>query len=170
VYIITHLSAGQGFFFCEPADGVRDVPDISLFSADVSWVHGYAVCISDPLKDFGAPCSIFPGNWIYGDGTSFAAPITAGVQALVNAAHGGRAGNPNPVFYRLARADYYAEGNIDVPCLRGTPGCYAPSGINGVLSAARTGYKPAFPAGNGWDFATGIGSVDVANLVKNWAR
>jgi subtilisin family serine protease len=177
-----------------PADGVRDLPDVSLFSADVAWGHGYALCISDPQKDFGAPCSAFPGSWIYGYGTSFAAPIMAGVQALVNTAHGGRTGNPNPVFYRLARGDYHAagnaacnstkgaavgkacifhditEGNIDVPCVPGTPDCYAPSGANGVLSTAKIRYKAAFPASTGWDFATGIGSVDVANLVKNWPK
>jgi subtilase family serine protease len=177
-----------------PADGARDLPDVSLFSADVVWGHGYVVCLSDPAHDFGSPCSSFPQAWIYGYGTSFAAPIMAGVQALVNTAVGGRRGNPNPTLYHLAAASYGAkgnagcdatkgaavgktctfqditEGNIDVPCFAGTPDCYAPSGTYGVLSTAKTGYKSAFPAGTGWDFATGIGSVNVANLVKNWPR
>ena len=41
----------------------------------------------------------------------------------------------------------------------------------GVLSSSKTRFKPAFIAGPGWDFTTGLGSVDAANLVNNpiWA-
>jgi hypothetical protein len=47
--------------------------------------------------------------------------------------------------------------------------CY--SGLPVVLPAPppnTTPYVPAFNATKGWDFATGIGSVNVYNLVTNW--
>ena len=64
-------------------------------------------------------------------------------------------------------------GDIDVDCI-GPYNCYAPPGgpgVIGVLSLSDASYKPTFKAGVGWDFATGIGTVNAANLVLNpmWA-
>ena len=56
---------------------------------------------------------------------------------------------------------------MDVNCT-GTHNCYLPSGRNGVLSTSTTSYKPAYGTTTGWDFATGIGTVNAANLVNNW--
>ena len=47
--------------------------------------------------------------------------------------------------------------------------CYLPSGTYGVMSTNNNAYAPAFATGTGWDFATGIGTVNVYNLVTNWA-
>jgi subtilase family serine protease len=177
-----------------PADGVRDLPDVSLFAAGPVWGHAYIVCFSDPAHDFKTPCSRFPSGWIYGYGTSFAAPVMAGIQALVDQAASDRQGNPAPTLYRLARGEFgntgapscdarrgmhisndcifrdVTEGDMDVPCGSGTKDCFAPSGAKGVLSRSESKYKPAFKSGAGWDFATGLGSVDAANLVAAWPR
>jgi hypothetical protein len=39
-----------------------------------------------------------------------------------------------------------------------------------VLSTSDSAYKPAYGATTGWDFATGIGSLNAYNLVfsKDW--
>ena len=37
-----------------------------------------------------------------------------------------------------------------------------------MLSTSTSSYSPAFSATTGWDFATGIGSINVYNLVTNW--
>jgi len=37
-----------------------------------------------------------------------------------------------------------------------------------VLSTSNSAYRPAYSATTGWDFATGIGTVNVYNLVMNW--
>ncbi|MBV8125952.1 MAG: hypothetical protein JO370_17975, partial [Paucibacter sp.] len=79
-----------------PRDGVRDIPDVSLFAANGVWGHYYVFCDSD-LADGGAPCSGAPSGWAGAGGTSFASPIMAGIQALVNQVHGAQ-GNPNPVY------------------------------------------------------------------------
>ena len=63
-----------------------------------------------------------------------------------------------------------ALGDMDVPCTSGSKDCYLPSGTVGVLSTSTTKYKPAFKSSNGWDFATGLGSVDAANLVGAWPK
>ncbi len=115
----------------------------------------------------------------------------AGIQALVNQRTGARQGNPNPVYYRLAAAEYgragsascnskkgdavsgscvfydITQGDIDVNCTGGTS-CYRPSGMNGVLSASSNKDKVAYGTTTGYDLATGIGSVNAYNLVINW--
>jgi hypothetical protein len=50
----------------------------------------------------------------------------------------------------------------------GTHNCYRPSGTNGVLSTSNSSYAPAYRTGTGWDFATGIGTVNAFNLVMGW--
>lgn len=84
-----------------PNDGVRDLPDVSLFAANGIWGHFYVVCYSDPTNG-GVPCVGPPFNWGGAGGTSFSSPIMAGIQALVNQKMGAAQGNPNPVYYKLA--------------------------------------------------------------------
>jgi subtilase family serine protease len=175
-----------------PHDGVRDLPDVSLFAADGVWNHAYVVCDSD-TANFGAPCVGAPSNWTFGGGTSFGTPIMAGMQALVNQVWGGRQGNPAPNYYALARLEYGRRGNQackssapggpawyctfyditvgdnDVDCT-GPYNCYDPAadqGVLGVLSLSDNSYQPAFTPNVGWDFTTGIGTVNATNLVLN---
>ena len=173
-----------------PNDGVRDTPDISLFAANGLWGHYYIMCYSD-VPNGGRSCFGAPSTWTGVGGTSVATPIMAGIQALVNQSTGSLWGNPNPVYYQLASSQYGANGNatcdatlgnatdpsctfhdvtqgdIAVNCT-GANNCFSPSGQYGVLSTSNTAYQPAYPATVGWDFATGIGSVDVSNLINNW--
>jgi subtilase family serine protease len=185
-----------------PHDGVRDVPDISMFAANGLWGHYFVICYTNP--DFGGtPCTPgHPEDWAGAGGTSFGAPIMAGVQAMINESVGTHFdGNPNFSYYALNALQHvflpgsacdsslgtsadphciYHDvtfGDIDVNCLPltdtdgtviGTFNCYIPSGTNGVLSRSNNKYDPAFPAKPGYDFATGMGSVDVFNLVRSW--
>ena len=84
-----------------PNDGVRDVPDVSLFAGTGVWGHYYVMCWSD-IRQGGASCSGDPSTWAGAGGTSFATPIMAGIQALVNQKTGSAQGNPNYVYYQLA--------------------------------------------------------------------
>jgi subtilase family serine protease len=173
-----------------PADGVRDMPDVSLFAANGVWGHYYVYCDSD-TGDQGAACTGAPSGWSGAGGTSFAAPIWAGFQALVNQHTGAKQGNPNPTFYALAKTEYgtsgsatcnsangntagsscifydVTQGDMDVNCT-GTNNCYRPSGTNGVLSTSNSSYSKAYGTNTGWDYATGIGTVNVYNLVMGW--
>jgi subtilase family serine protease len=92
-----------------PSDGVRDIPDVSLFAANGIWDHYYVVCLSDP--DYGRGCSGAPNTWPGFGGTSISSPIMASIQALVNQASGTRWGNPNPAYYAQAATEYGSGGN-----------------------------------------------------------
>ncbi len=105
-----------------PSDGVRDLPDVSVFAADGVWGHYYVYCFSDTANG-GAPCTGAPINWAGAGGTSFASPIMAGIQALVNQKMGAAQGNPNPVYYKLAASSVASSvfhsittGDIAVDC------------------------------------------------------
>src|SRR5256885_12955589 len=56
---------------------------------------------------------------------------------------------------------------MDVNCT-GTANCFLDSSAAGVLSTSNNSFQPAYAAGSGWDFATGIGTLNAANLVNNW--
>ncbi len=172
-----------------PNDGVRDLPDVSMFASDgAAWGHYAIVCYSD-LDNGGTPCTGDPGNWSGFGGTSLAAPVMAGTQALVNQTLGGKAqGNPNVVYYALAAKTpsvfhRITQGDIDVNCT-GPQNCYGFLGHvdygrggrifdttwAGALSVSDSSFTSAYSAGAAWSFANGIGSVDVNNLVTNWPK
>jgi subtilase family serine protease len=184
-----------------PNDGVRDTPDVSLFASNGFWNAYYVTCWSNPDPNVsgvagGFPCTGAPYTWAGFGGTSVSSPIMAGIQALVNQKTGSRWGNPNTVYYALARGEYGAtgstacnsalgagvsancifydvtQGDNDAVCKKsGTTAvnCYIPTGDTyGVLSTSTTVDQPAYSSTVGYDLATGIGSVNAYNLVMNW--
>jgi hypothetical protein len=111
----------QSGIFGNPADGVRDIPDVSLFASNGIWGHYMVVCWSDPsyTADGSAPCTAGkPASWSGFGGTSISSPAMASIQALVNQAHGlsSGVGNPNPTYYSIANAEFGASGK---------PTCYS---------------------------------------------
>jgi hypothetical protein len=101
--------------FGNPADGVRDTPDVSLMAGNGLWGVYYAACISDPADGTAAqgfePCGANPASWTGWGGTSVSSPIWAGIQALVNQKTGTSWGNSNYELYPLAATEYGASGN-----------------------------------------------------------
>jgi hypothetical protein len=163
-----------------PADGKRDVPDVSLFASNGFNNSFYIVCQSDET----GPCDLNTGAILGFGGTSVSSPAFAGIMALVNQKTGERQGNANYVFYKMAATttnncnsstvsstatnscifyDIPAGSTIAMPCVAGSPSCtVATAGDqNGVLSG--------FASGTGYDLATGLGSVNVENLVNQWS-
>jgi subtilase family serine protease len=167
-------------------DGVRDLPDVSMFASDgAAWGHYAVICFTDTANG-GAPCKGAPSNWAGVGGTSLATPVMAGVQALINQNTGSAQGNPNPVYYSMAASvpsAFHAvtQGDITVNC-DGPRSCFGYVGnvdygregrifattYAGALSTSSRSFAPAYGAGAHWNFATGLGSVDVNNLVTNW--
>ena len=137
-----------------PADGARDLPDVSLFAANGINGSYYAVCAAD------GDCQDTSNPQISGfGGTSVSAPAFAGIMAIVNQAYGPQ-GQANYELYPLAAKMPSAfhdiqAGTNQMPCQAGSPNC-----TNGEL----TGYA----AGQGYDLATGLGSIDANVLVTNW--
>src|SRR5262249_42324785 len=73
------------------------------------------------------------------------------------------AGNSACVFYDVVK------GNNSVACQAGSPNCSNTSSSGyGVLVNSSNKSSPAWSTTAGYDLATGLGSLNVANLVKNW--
>lgn len=157
-----------------PADGKRDVPDVSLFASNGFLDNAYAICEAD----ISQPCNA--NNVLQIGGTSASSPTFAGLLALVDQKTQSRQGNPNFILYKLAAQQSPANcnsstgpastcvfndvtnGTIAMPCATGSPNCTKSSSFDqfGVLSGYNTG--------TGYDLATGLGSVNATNLVNNW--
>jgi subtilase family serine protease len=177
-----------------PADGVRDIPEVSLFASDGSaWSHNYATCYTDTHRG-GGPCTGNPVTWKgNAGGTSYATPIMAAIQALVDQYTGSTQGNPLPIYYTLAAAEYGTSGSapcsanlgktIGAGCVfhdvvsgdvvqdcKGAVDCDHPFGTYGGLSTSSSVYRPAYRAATGYDLATGLGSVNAYNLAVNWPK
>jgi hypothetical protein len=149
-----------------PTDGVRDVPDLSL---NASPNHdGYLYCVQGSCMNGGfRTVSSNPdlnNTLTVAGGTSFGAPAFAGVVALINQQKSTPKGqgNVNPVLYSMAASTPAAfrditVGNNIVPC-------EVVSTDTGCPASGEMGYS----AGVGYDQASGLGSIDVYNLVTAW--
>ena len=74
------------------------------------------------------------------------------------------------VFYDLnvASNSNGVQWNNAVACQLGSPNCLAASGANfGVVVDSQS--NAAFATGAGYDLATGLGSINVANLISKWS-
>jgi subtilase family serine protease len=153
-----------------PAGSWRLVPDIALYSSPN--YPGYLFCSSDPSNDIKGSCSngFRDANSQYltvAGGTSFAAPIFAGMVAIINQAKGYTSGQGlvNPTLYTLAaNSSTYASAFHDVTS--GNNYCTAGT-TYGYCSA--TGATEGYVAGAGYDEVTGLGSVNLTNLITAWA-
>jgi sugar lactone lactonase YvrE len=145
-----------------PADGVRDLPDVSLFAGDGLNYSFYAICAastdcpagSDP-NSLSNPIAVTAIG-----GTSAAAPAFAGILALAVQKYG-LLGQANYTLYPLAVQHPTAFhdltlGNNAVQCQQGTSNCLS------------SGYLSGYAAGTGYDQASGLGSIDGSQLINSW--
>ena len=176
VYSKPSWQAGPGV----PADNARDLPDLALAA---STGHDQAVyCTSLTFN----PCQVDSQQQVTGltlvGGTSLSTPAMAGILALVEQKNGALQGQINYVLYKLAQTAantcdsskqtnpaaqnscvFYdiTSGSNQVPCAGGSPGCSS-------TQAGTNGFTTAQVAGPGYDLATGLGSLNAANLANAW--
>ena len=158
-----------------PNDGSRDVPDISLNASDAHDEFLYCVNVAA-----GSSCTNgfrkSDTTLTVAGGTSFDSQIFGGMLALIEQKIGGRVGNANPVLYALANnSTYYVagatiatnsgvvfnditSGDNKMPCTAASPNC------------PRAGGSTGYGAANGYDQATGWGSVNLTNLANAWTK
>jgi hypothetical protein len=173
-----------------PADGVRDLPDVSLFAATGFNFSFYPICVVD------GDCQPVTGNdtvQITGvGGTSAATPAFAGIMALVNQLYGPQ-GQANFILYPLAAqvpAAFHdiTVGTNSVPCnlntinamqtfppkdcIKATPALTGDDPFYGISLEGQigTGANTEYKAVPGYDLASGLGSVDAFQLVSNWFK
>ena len=148
---------GKSEFFARPSyqDGVksvvgtrRGVPDISMSAAVNGSVVGY--------HSFGG----LPAGWSLASGTSEATPEFAAIAALADQVAGHRLGLLNPRLYALAAR--HAPGIVDV-----TAGNNTVSFRQGAAGKLYT--VQGYPAGKGYDLATGVGTINAPLFVHELA-
>jgi subtilase family serine protease len=188
----TSIAAGSGgasFLYAKPAwqagtgvpaDGQRDLPDVSLFASNGVNLTYYPICAVDgdclPVSASGSVQFSGVG------GTSASSPAFAGMMALVNQKYGPQ-GQANFVLYPLASqfpAAFHdvVNGTNSVPCEEGSENCIAvknPVSITDpntglVITEGQigTGTTPDYNAVAGYDLASGLGTIDANQLVTNW--
>lgn len=169
-----------------PADGARDIPDVSLFASSGFMGSAYIVCEADHPQGHGS-CGVNTPEYDFLGigGTSVSTPAFAGIMALVNQfTQSAGQGNANHVLYKLAssasrtNASCNASSNPASACIFNdvtngtiaTP-CTAHSLNCNLVNAGDTyGLLSGYSAGAGYDLATGLGSVNAYNLVHAWAQ
>ena len=120
-----------------PSGSMRDVPDVALYASPN--YPGYLFCSSDPQTQVSGSCAngfrdTNDADLTIGGGTSFAAPIFAGMVAILNQEAGYTTGQGliNPELYKLAAdSTTYAAAFHDVTsgsnaCSAGSNFCSAP--------------------------------------------
>jgi subtilase family serine protease len=150
-----------------PSDGVRDLPDVSLTAAQHD---AYLLCLDGScVPDSQGQLFVY-----FVSGTSASAPAFAGIMAYVDEQNSivtgnPRVGSPNYVLYRLAatQSEYPSQCNGSDTAAAPAATCVfndITTGNNVVPGEAGSEYQ----ASAGYDLATGLGSLNVGNLVSNW--
>jgi subtilase family serine protease len=168
-----------------PAEGKRDVPDVALFASD-GWVpesSAILFCYSGGTNPHACNYSAYD-TLVYQavGGTSAASPYWSGIMALVLQKHGGaKQGLANPTLYKLAAKEALSScstataksgntctfydirsGTNAQPCKTDGPDCVT------KIAGDKYGILSGYSATTGYDMTTGLGSVNIANLVDNW--
>lgn len=199
-----------------PADGVRDLPDVSFFAGDAFLDSATLICVSND----GAECTNISqtssgfanglgtetGGAEEVGGTSVGTPEMAGVMALINQKTGAPQGSPNAELYALAAKQTYSscsaetgttsnscyfndidQGTNSMPCdyngeaLEGgaiytSLGWQTSTAYRGatspncsiVNSGDVVGTLSGYSAITGYDLASGLGSLNIANVMNSW--
>jgi subtilase family serine protease len=151
-----------------PSGSYRLVPDISFSSSPSN--AGYLYCTSDTSAwsqgQQGSCTSGFrdssTNDLTVAGGTSFAAPIFAGMLTIINQKENSTGqGLINSTLYTLASSSStYASAFHDIT----SGGNQCTAGSQYCSSAGQSEY----PATTGYDMATGLGSIDLYNLLSAW--
>ncbi len=134
----------------------RTLPDVSLTAAG----HDpYLICIDNS-------CST--GEFFGVSGTSASVQAFGGIIALVRQKVGARVGQADYVFYKLASKETLASCNGSQATPVPATSCVfydTTVGSNAVPGVPANDYN----AGVGYDLASGLGSVNITNLVNQWS-
>lgn len=163
-----------------PADGARDMPDVSFMAGNGFLGSAYLICVSANGSCVSSTSLTTPPFAQEVGGTSVGTPAMAGVMALINQKAGTPQGNPNAELYAQAARQSYGNcstefgttsdgcsfndidtGTIAMACAAQSPNCT-------VLHAGDIGVLSGYSAGTGFDLASGLGSLNIANVVNAW--
>ena len=154
-----------------PGTQGRYTPDIAFTSA----AHdGYFGCLAASGGAHPGDCVVRNGQFYfeYFFGTSAAAPDMAGITALLNQKYEAPQGELNQRLYYLAGNPSYQVFNDVTVATSGVSGCVvtSPSMCNNSTPSPTglTGGLSGYLVNPGYDEVTGLGSINVPNLITNW--
>jgi subtilase family serine protease len=164
-----------------PGDSARDIPDVSFFASNGFLGSAYLICVTDngACVTSTSPTAEPTAQEI--GGTSAASPAMAGVMALINQKAGSAQGNPNAELYALAAKQSYSSCKSETGTT--SNGCYFNDVVTGTITMAcqqgatnctvahsgdTWGLLNGYNATVGFDLATGLGTLNVANVVNGW--
>lgn len=148
-------------------DTVRDIPDVSLTAAGHDF---YILCLEASCVPDAQGFISLAGV----SGTSAAAPSFASIMALIDQNQGGGQGVANYVLYSLALEQQQKNPPIVCDASNTTTPPNSACVFNDVTSGnnsvpGETGYPNGmYAAAPGYDLASGLGSVNITNLVNAW--
>ncbi len=169
----------------------RLLPDVSLFASSGAWGHSLSFYQSDlnvPIGGAGGTSFVAPqlaGVFALIAQKTHARVGLANVELYNLAAQqfgvfsysgsacngSGASGTGETSSLPSASCLFYdiQTGNNSVACRSGSLNCYTDVGqIYGLLATLAATPLPAYTAGQGYDLATGIGSLNIQNLVNSW--
>ena len=158
---------GQSSIFPKPVwqagvagipSGNRAVPDVALTAANHD---GYVLCLD-------ASCEGNNPGFAIISGTSASVQTFGGIMALVVQKTVARVGIANYALYKLAGAETLSSCNGSNTTTLPAGSCTFNDVTAGNTNLTIVG-ENGFTAGTGYDEATGLGSVNVTNLVNNWS-
>jgi subtilase family serine protease len=161
-----------------PSGGKRAIPDVSFFASNGFLGSAYLICVTSAGSTCTYPTTSANGlaSFLEIGGTSASTPAMAGVMALINQKLGSPQGNAAPEMYKLASKQTYANCNSN--SVTNSSSCYfndTTSGTiampcdNGLTSSSNAvGVLTGYAATAAYDAATGLGSMNVANVVNAW--
>ena len=161
---------------------VRSIPDVALLSANGFYGAAWVYCSDSTVDQQGgsySDCAVDAnGHLVDGGrigligGTSAAAPAFAGMLAMISQSQGGaRLGQADAVLYNLAQ-DYdpdpsnpgkYQRAFHDVAIGNNSVYC-----ASGSLDCDSTNFLEGYNATPSYDMATGLGSIDLSQLISLW--
>jgi subtilase family serine protease len=162
---------------------VRSIPDVALLSGNGFYGASWIICSDSTVDQGGGSYTDCPvdgnghlvdgGNIGLVGGTSAAAPAFAGMLAMISQSQGGaRLGQADAVLYNLAQ-DYnpsstspgkYQRAFHDIAIGNNSVYC-----ASGSLNCDSTNFLEGYNATPSYDMASGLGSVDLSQLLSLWA-
>jgi Pro-kumamolisin, activation domain/Bacterial Ig-like domain (group 3) len=139
-----------------PSTGDRNLPDVSLTAAGHD---AYLICLEGSCQR---------GEFEGVAGTSASVQAFGGIMALVRQKIGARVGQADYVFYKLAATETLANCNGSKATPVPSTNCifYDTTVGNNAVPGITNG---DYPTTVGYDRATGLGSVNITNLVNQWS-
>ena len=141
----------------------RGTPDLSMSAAlDGAVDFFYSFCDYGRVDPSTGRPPLCGPQWHLGAGTSEASPELAGIVAIADQVAGHSLGWLNPALYQLAEHEHHS-GIVDIEV--GSNSYLFCSGACGTPGQTTTAVS-GFQATEGYDMASGLGTIDAARFVK----